>query len=186
MKSNWLKYFIFIFSLALLYGCNSQSRMMAPTASLPVRDQLPEDVYGGYITITRRDSAVLSGELIGMRSDSLYVLSDTMKSIHRDQIASARVIVHLPNNYRKVGFPVIGASGLVILQAAEYAEGPLMLGLGSMALNGLALYSAQATEDLKVNYYDWSEGWQKVMAYSRFPYNIPDTIRLSELEPRHK
>jgi hypothetical protein len=169
----------------LLSGCAPPKYAQAPKNAVPNRDRLPEDVYGGYITLTSRDSVILTGELIGMRNDSLFILSEKMTSVHRNNVVKARVIVHLPNNYKGTGIALTGASGLVIIQAAEY-EGALGLGLGSMLLNGIGLVSAQETENMKINYYDWSEGWEKVIIYSRFPNGIPETLKLSELTARMK
>lgn len=121
-----------------------------------------------------------------MRNDSLFILSEEMGSIHRNNVVKARVVVHLPNNYKGAGIALIGASGLVIIQAAEYGGGAAGLGIGNMLLNGIGLASAQGTEDMKINYYDWSEGWEKVMIYSRFPNGIPETLKLPELTSRMK
>jgi hypothetical protein len=79
----------------------------------------------------------------------------------------------------------MGLSGLVMVHAgSEFGSGPLALGVSGIIYNGIGLASAQGTEDKKMNYYDWSEGWEKVMVYSRFPYGIPSTIKLTELKAR--
>jgi hypothetical protein len=90
----------------------------------------------------------------------------------------------MPNNYKAGGIILMGLSGLVMVQASEYGGGPLTLGISGIMFNAIGLASAQATEDMKINYYDWSEGWDKVMVYSRFPQGIPSAINLKDLKAR--
>jgi len=187
MKSRTLIFFMQVMVWASLFcGCATPSYVLAPKDSLPVRDRLLQDVFGSYIAVTARDSSHFSGELIGMRNDSLFILSDSLVTINRNLVSNARIIVHMPNNYRTGGYVLMGLSGLVMIQGAEYGGGPVALGVASILINGIGLASAQETENRKINYYDWSEGWEKVIAYSRFPYGIPATINLAELKPRSK
>lgn len=172
--------------LILCYGCSPPNYVLAPKSSLPVRDRLPQDVFGSYITVTASDSSHFSGELIGMRNDSLFILSDSLVTIHRNLVSNARIIVHLPNNYKTGGFVLMGLSGLVMIQGGEYGGGPIGLGVASILINGIGLTSAQETENKKINYYDWSEGWEKVTIYSRFPHGVPSTINSAELKARLK
>jgi hypothetical protein len=188
MKSRTLIFFKQVLLWAsLLCGCETPNYVLAPKSSLPVRDRLPQDVFGSYITVTASDSSLFSGELIGMRNDSLFILSDSLVTIHRNHVSKARIIVHLPNNYKTGGFVLMGLSGLVMIHGGgEYGGGPIGLGVASILINGIGLASAQETENKKINYFDWSEGWEKVIVYSRFPQGIPSTIKLSELNARSK
>lgn len=169
-----------------LCQCATPNYVLAPTGSVPVRNLLPQDVFGGYININTIDSTIVSGELIGVRNDSLVILSDSVKTIHHRHVAKARIIIHHPNNYKVAGVTLMGLSGLVMLQAGEFGEGPLALGISAILSNAIGLASAQGTENKKINYYNWSEGWNKVILYSRFPNGIPATINLSELRGRLK
>jgi hypothetical protein len=188
MKSRTFLLFTTLFLwLILFYGCSPPNYVLAPRSSLPVRDRLPQDVFGSFITVTASDSLLFSGELIGMRNDSLFILSDSLVTIHRNYVSKARIIVHLPNNYKTGGFVLMGLSGLVMIHGGgEYGGGPIGLGVASILINGIGLTSAQETENKKINYYDWSEGWEKVIVYSRFPQGIPSAIKLSELNARSK
>lgn len=183
MKTNTL---IILTVLTLFFGCKPARVVQAPAGTVPRRSQLPQDVYGGYITVTTRDSMNFSGELIGMRNDSLVVLADTVIKMPREAVLSARVIVHLPNDYRTGGYILMGLSSLVMFQAGGYGEGPIAMGISGILYNGIGLASAQNTENLKINYYDWAEGWENVILYSRFPKGIPVTLNLSELTGREK
>lgn len=169
----------------LMFRCGSPQYVVAPKGTVPNREKLPQDVFGGYVTAKTKNSLTISGELIGMRHDSVFVLGDSIKGIPRDFIKEARIIVHMPNNYKGPGIALMGLSGLVIIQTAEYGSGPLALGLSGILYNGIGLASAQGTEDKKINYYDWSEGWEKVMLYSRFPDGIPVSVQISALRGRN-
>lgn len=182
-----------IVSAMSLFSCGPAAYVSAPVGSIPLRKNLEMDVHGSYITLLTTDSITHSGELIGIRNDTIVILSDNvnimllnrLSLIARNRVSSARIIVHLPNNYRVGGGIAMGLSGAVIFHTGGYGSAPLAMGLWGLAFNGIGLASAQGTEDMKVNYFDWSEGWEKVMIYSRFPKEIPSTISLEELQPRN-
>lgn len=185
MRINTLLFPI-LFTGLLFFGCRPPRVVLAPKGTVPKRSMLAQDVFGGYITVTTRDSVKFSGELIGMRNDSLVILSQFIIKIQRKTVSAARIIVHMPNDYSGAGIALMGASGAVMVHAGTYGGGPLSLGLSGILFNGIGLASAQNTENLKINYFDWSEGWEKVMVYSRFPYGIPSTINLLELKGRNE
>ncbi len=165
-------------------GCSTPRYIAAPEGTVPKRNQLVEDVFGGYITAETKDSVEVSGELIGMRNDSIFVLSDSLQVIPRELVSRARVIVHMPNNYRGAGGVLIVMGSLVAVQAGGFGGAPVGLAAATGLLNGIGVASAVGTEEMKINYFDWSEGWEKVIVYSRFPDGIPPTIKLSELRAR--
>lgn len=179
------KFLISILVLAMsMLSCGKAAFVSAPGGSVPLRKDLEKDVYGSYIILLTTDKTEYRGELIGMRNDTIVVLSSDLNLILRDKVSSARAIVHLPNNYRVGGGVLMGLSGLVIFQTPGYGGSAFTLGLFGMLFNGIGLASAQGTEDMKINYFDWSEGWEKVMIYSRFPKGIPSVVKIQELRPR--
>ncbi len=173
--------------MGMLFGCGSPKYVVTPEGTVPKRNQLEEDVFGGYIMVKTKDSLDISGELIGMRNDSVFIFSDSISVVHRERISKARVIVHMPNNYKGAGLALMGLSSLVIVHSgSQFGTLPAAVAIGGILYNGIGLASAVGTEEKKINYYDWSEGWEKVIRYSRFPYGIPSTIELSELKVRSK
>ena len=165
-----------------LVGCKTNI-LLAPVGTVPKRSAFTHDAYGGYITILTADNFSCSGELIGLRNDSIIVLADSVISIGSKNISKARIIVYSPNKYG-AGFllavPNLGLLGL----SGEYGGSPASLAVFLTVIDAIGISIAMSTENKKVNYYDWSEGWNEVMKYSRFPYGVPQNINISELKRR--
>lgn len=165
-----------------LVGCKTNI-VLAPSGTVPKRNALPYDAFGGYITIQTLDNLNYSGELIGMRNDSLIVLAESLIYVNSKNISKARIIVFAPNKYGGgylLAIPNIGLLGLM----GEYGGATAVFAVFLTAIDAIGISIAMGTENKKVNYYDWSEGWNEVMKYSRFPYGIPQSINDSELRRR--
>ncbi len=165
-----------------LVGCKTNI-VLAPVGTVPKRSAFTHDAYGGYITILTADNFSCSGELIGLRNDSIIVLADSVISIGSKNISKARIIVYSPNKY--------GASWLLALPnlfmlgaGCDDCGSPTGLAVFLTAIDAIGISIAMGTENKKINYYDWSEGWNEVMKYSRFPYGVPQNINISELKRR--
>ncbi len=185
MKTPVLNLLILLLISALL-GCKSnRNSVLAPEGSVPKRKALIFDPYGGYISIKTLDNQSLSGELIGLRNDSLFIWNDTLAYVDPERIAEARLIVYEPNNYSS-GILMAIPNLFLFALAGEYGVGPIVMGLMFTAIDAIGVGMAYDTEYKKLNYYDWSEGRNLVLAYSRFPYGIPKTINLAEFEGRPK
>lgn len=157
--------------------------MVAPQGTVPKRNALPYDAFGGYITVKTNDSAIYSGELIGMRNDTMMVLADSMKYINPKNISKARIVICSPNQYGK-GFFLALPNLFLLGLSNEYGGGPAGLAIGLTVIDAIGVSIAKGTENKRINYYDWSEGWTEVMKYSRFPSGVPSNIKLSELRSR--
>ena len=165
-----------------LAGCKTNV-VLAPAGTLPKRSAFTYDAYGGYITIQTTDNFSCSGELIGLRNDSIIVLADSVFSIGSKKISKARIIVYSPNKYG-AGF-LLALPNLFMLGAGcDDCSSPAGLAVFLTAIDAIGISIAMGTENKKVNYYDWSEGWNVVRKYSRFPYGIPQNVNLSELKSR--
>jgi hypothetical protein len=176
---------ISLYSIALLlglFGCVTHAGL-SPGDVVPKRNALPHDAYGGYITVQTSDSSRYSGELIGMRNDSIIVLAQMASSILLKNVSNARIIVHSPNQY---GFwMLLGLPNLLMLTAqCDDCGSPAPLALFLTVIDAVGVSFAAATEKKKIPYFDWTEGWMEVMKYSRFPSGIPQHIKLSELKGR--
>jgi hypothetical protein len=176
-------YFLIPLSLALLGGCE-RNLVLAPKGMVPNRHALPYDPFGSYITIQTSDSIRYSGELIGMRNDSVILLGESVSRINSKSIFKARVIVHGPNQYGAGFLFMVPSLFLFGLDGGEYGDGPAVMALLFTIYDAVGLSLAVGTETKKVNYYDWSESPDGVMKYSRFPYGVPQSIKLSELQRR--
>lgn len=167
--------------LLILSGCQTNV-IMAPKGSVPKRTELEKDGYGGYFTLVA-DGNYITGELIGVRNDSIVVLSNVLSKVPIDQITYGQVIVHNPNNYLAGGllpmFP-----NLILMTIGGYGGSPIAFGLFLSAINTAGMATASGTENLKVNYFEWKESPSEVLKYSRFPGGIPNQVNLEDLQPR--
>lgn len=156
---------------------------MAPQGTVPKRSQLDRDGFGGYITLMA-DGYYHTGELIGVRNDTIVVLGDkSISKITLDQITYGQIIVHSPNNYVAAGvLPMI--PNVVLMTIGGYGGGPAAFGILLSAINAGGLAAASGTENLKFNYFDWSTAKTEVLKYSRFPGGIPAQVSLDNLNPR--
>lgn len=162
--------------------CKSNTAV-APQGILPNRSGLPYDAYGGYITIQTQQSAGYSGELIGMRNDSLVILSNNLISLHKTEVQNGRIIIYDPNSYKKgllLAIPNLLLLGLV----GNYGYPPLLISLIFTGLNVGAMGIAKYKEELKYNYIDWSGDGDEVIKYARFPRGIPAELNLKLLSTR--
>lgn len=175
---------IILFLLLSLGSCKSNV-IMAPKDSVAVRSQLDRDGFGGYITLMSKGEYI-QGELIGVRNDSVVVLTESsVVSSSVDQITYGQLIAHHPNNYVGLGIiPMV--PNAIMMTIGGYGGGPVILGLLFSGINALGIGAAMGTENLKSNFFDWSDEKAEVLKYSRFPGGIPDQVVLGELRSRPK
>jgi hypothetical protein len=170
--------------LSGMFGCKINS-VLSPSETVPSRSTLVYDAFGGYITVKTSDSVRYAGELIGMRNDSLIVLGDSLSSISTKNISGARVVVYSPNKYGAGFLFAIPNLFLFGVSGDDIGGGPAILALYLTSFNVMGTSMAIGTENGKKNYYDLSDGWKEVIKYSRFPYEIPPTLKLSELKKKY-
>ncbi len=164
-----------------LTGCAS-SVHLAPPGYVPKRADLLSDVYGSYITL-RTTNGQYSGELIGMRNDSVVVLGPAyFNEILRSEILDGRLIVHQPNSY--AGGFVTMIPNVLLLTISGYGSDPAQLSLILTLVDILGMLPAKGAESGIKNYFDLVEGWTKVMQYARFPAGIPAEVNISTLSKR--
>ncbi|MDN3670166.1 hypothetical protein QWY93_12605 [Echinicola jeungdonensis] len=163
--------------------------MLAPKGTVPIRSDLPYDAYGSFIRINTADNLSYSGELIGIRNDSIFIMGPPLVGLKREEITDARVIVHSPNQYGWSSLLIIpNLIMMVVGSTCEECDSSVAI-LSGLILSGYNIIGtsfATGTENKKINYFDWEEGQNRVIKFSRFPYEIPPHIQLSKLEPRPK
>lgn len=160
----------------LLLGCTS---VKAPVGSVPKRKQLQVDAYGGWLTLSLADSTSksISGELIAVSSDSVYILTNTSTiSCSIKEILSARLIFFNNQSDAFSGW-TLGGSLLTISNGVYSVFSlPLML---------IAGISTSAGEAKRVNYIDYPDKpWSDLTKFARFPQGLSDNIDLTTLRPR--
>jgi hypothetical protein len=183
MKSRLTQLLSTTFIGFTLASC-APAAVLAPKGTVPKRAQLEQDVFGSYITLKTIDSISYTGELIGVRNDSIVILSESAIGIPRKNISTARVIIHNPNDYRGAAAGLSVPGVLNFAHVGEFGAAPAALAISVILNNAIGLAAAQSTENKKINYMDWEEGWEKLVLYSRFPMGIPISIHLVDLKGR--
>ncbi|WP_296618247.1 hypothetical protein [Marivirga sp.] len=168
--------------LMVLNSCNS-NLILAPDGAVPKRTDLDRDLYGGYITVIA-DGETLTGELIGVRNDSIVVLVDNQAfSKPLAQVTYGKIIAHAPNSYVAGGLlPMI--PNAIMMTIGGYGGGPIVVGLLFSGINVGGMGAARATEDQKFNYFEWEKEKEELLKYSRFPAGIPEKVELGRLMGR--
>ncbi|QYH39459.1 hypothetical protein GYM62_11940 [Algoriphagus sp. NBT04N3] len=166
----------------VLSSCAS-NLVLAPDGNVPKRLDLPSDPYGGYITIIASGETI-SGELIGVRNDSLVVLySNQAISKPLDQVTYGQLIAHDPNSYL-AGALIPMIPNALLLTIGGYGASPLVTALVFSGINLGGMGIASATENRKINYFEWEKEKEQLLKYARFPGGIPEKVNLGSLTNR--
>lgn len=168
--------------LMVLNSCTS-NLILAPEGTVPKRTDLERDFYGGYITVIA-GGETLTGELIGVRNDSIVVVVDNQAfSKPLAQVTYGKLIAHAPNSYVAGGLlPMI--PNAILMTVGGYGGAPIITGLFFSAINAVGMGAAGATENQKFNYFEWDKEREELLKYSRFPGGIPETVELGRLKAR--
>jgi hypothetical protein len=167
--------------LALMLGslmCSCAS-LHAPPGWLPPARSDQVDSFGGWIqlrTTSAAGSVDLSGELIALDADSLFVLSSAeLRAVALNEIARADVIWY-DSEARLAGlWTVLGT-----LSTPSHGVGLIISAPVWIVIGGLAT-SAQSWQG-RVKWPD--KDWETIRAYCRFPQGLPPGIDRRALLPR--
>jgi hypothetical protein len=168
-------------SFIFLTGCATS---YAPSGWLPETSEVPQDAYGGWLTIiTEPDSLKpeekwmqYSGEFISFEDSVIYLLYDSLYQIPKSKIAVS--ILELDEKNTTIyGFWVLGGSILAITNG-YYAGITLPLWLGA----GIPSVVGESARDRYEMDYPTTEYWESIKMFSRFPQGI-SYIDLSNIKP---
>jgi hypothetical protein len=176
-KADMKKIKFLIVIICLVSGsCNS---VRAPHGTVPLRTQLTDDAFGGWIGMEHRDSGLIQGELIAVSEDSVFVLQGKeAKGFAKARIGAARLIIFRTAEGGYAAWTFFGS--LFTLTNGYF----LAVSLPATLISGIA---TTATEAQRINYMDFPvNGWTELAKFSRFPQGLPREIDLSELKPRPK
>ncbi len=85
--------FRFFVPLILVFMVSCASTV-APRGWVPKANELPRDVFGSWIEVITRDNKLITGELIAVQSDTLFVAKDRLIAIPKDNIKVAKLIAY--------------------------------------------------------------------------------------------
>ncbi|MDD5607666.1 MAG: hypothetical protein PHY57_04080 [Ignavibacterium sp.] len=171
----------FLLVSLLLIRCASS---YAPENYLPQTEDIPQTIYGGWITIiTSPDSSIADdnwliygGEFIAVDDSKVYVMYDSLYQIPKYKITES--ILELDQKYTTTyALWVLGGSILTISNG-YYGVYTLPLWL----LAGIPTATGESVRDRFEMEYPNDEFWDSVKVFSRFPQGV-DGIDLSQINP---
>jgi hypothetical protein len=175
-----LLFWVLISSL-LLIGCAAS---YAPIDYLPDTDDVPQNIYGGWLTVITAPDILnpdenwmqYSGEFIASEDSMIYLLYDSLYQILKSKITES--ILELDEkNTATYGLWVFGGSILTISNG--YYAGitlPLWLLVGIPTVVGESARDRYEMDDPTQEY------WDSIEMFARFPQGVSD-IDLTTIEP---
>lgn len=174
-------FFLLLISAVLLIGCAAS---YAPDNYLPETENVPQDFYGGWLTvITEPDNLnsdenwmQFSGEFIASEDSIIYLLYDSLYQIPKRKITES--ILELDEkNTTTYGLWVFGGS-ILTLSNGFYAGITLPLWL----LAGIPAVVGESSRDRYEMDEPTAEYWDSIKIFARFPQGISD-IDLTTIKP---
>ena len=182
MKNNINLYIVILF-LFLFKGC---APAIAPEGYLPTSAETQSDTFGGWIKV-QCESRIISGELIAIDSDFLYILSEdySVESINRNythlhivskyEVESMRLDRYDSKAGDMFGWSIYGAISTLSHGFFLFFSAPTWIVFGS--INS----SAQSKKPL-IEYPEKS--FEYFVPYSRFPQGIPADLNQNTLKSK--
>jgi len=170
----WLLHFLNFFGCATSY---------APENYLPDTDDVPQNVYGGWLTvITEPDSLIsndkwmmYSGEFIASEDSVIYLLYDSLYRIPKRRITESTLELDGKSTGAYGGW--VAGGSLLTISNGYYLVFTLPLWLFA----GIPTVAGESTRDRYEEDYPTQEYWNSIKMFARFPQGVAD-IDLSELK----
>lgn len=162
--------------ILLIIGCASTN---VPGGWLPEIDKISTDGRGGWIDITYGNRQHLSGELISVQNDTLFLLNgEKLSFLRTTQIIRAKMaIVDVDNGLKLIrNFTLLGVASTISHGLFGFLTAPLWVVAGTWAS---AQYSNSSVYKFPSKLYSKIEYFSK---YSRFPIGIPKNLDRSSIK----
>ena len=172
---------LLLISVSILISCATS---YAPDNWLPDTDDVPTNVYGGWITINTEPDSLdqedewlqYNGEFIAVDEENIYVLYDTVYTIIKRKIYLSILDLDQKNAAAYGGWVAVGA--LSTLSHGYYAG----LSLPIWLLAGIPIAAGESRRDRYEAEYPTDLYWNDVKKFARFPQGISD-IDLKLIKP---
>jgi len=164
---------VFLVSLLAL-GCATTS---APRGYLTGASDLPTDVYGGWIELTcsaaAKTAVPVSGELIAVGRDSVYVVNDSLRAIALADVTSGRLA--------RYGSDATAMGVLVFFGTLSTISNGIWLGFTApmWIIGGSSAVAIRRYEPM-VDYPQ--DGWGYLARYARYPQGMPPGLDRSRIK----
>ena len=171
MKNKFnLFYVIFIF--LIIPGCAPQ---IAPIGYLPTSEETQSDTYGGWTKIQCKNK-LLSGELIAISSDSIFILSnDQLNVISKIEVIDMRLDKYDSKSINMFGWTTTGIFSTISHGFGLVLSAPLWILTGSIA-------SSYQSRKPIIKYPD--SPFDDFIPFSRFPQGLPDELNIDTLKSK--
>lgn len=155
----------------------------APSGYLPSPADAVSDVYGGWIEAgvmqAGKEDSTNAGELIAVRADTLWILSDGghVVALATSAIRNGRLVTYRSDAGSVAGFTVVGVLATASNGAFLLITAPLWIITGSVAASNESRAPLRDVPPLS---------WTDLSPYARFPQGLPSGIDLAEIRPKPK
>lgn len=159
--------FIFLsltFLSALFFGCAAQH---SPHGWLDSPHDIQTGTYGGWLRLETKTTMKISGELIAISSDSIFVANETLHAFSLSDIESARLEAYDAEIEHIGGWLILGS-------VSSISNGILILFTGPMWILGGGTATILRSYEPIFEYPDYD--WSSLQMFARFPQGLPPGI----------
>ena len=177
------KLFVLLYLMSVLsfIGCATS---YAPENYLPSTDDVPKNVYGGWMTLITEPDTLLQnskwmmygGEFLAVDDSIVYLLYDSLYQIPK-RIVTESILELDEKNTTAYGLWVLGGS-LLTLSNGYYASITLPLWLAA----GIPTAAGESARDRYEMDYPDEQYWDSVKMFARFPQGV-DGIDITQIKP---
>jgi hypothetical protein len=164
MPSRRILFFLILNLSLIISRC---ATFTAPAGWLDEPEQAPQSAYGGWIEVELLDSRMVTGELIAIGQDSLFIADSLFRAISLAQIKGAEVVFYDSQYGLMASWAFLGTLSTLSHGFGFVLTAPLWMLFGS------GITSARSWEPV-IKYPD--EPWDKISSYARFPQGLPSPI----------
>jgi hypothetical protein len=156
-----------LFGFVLLCRCAATSN--APRDWLPQPEELRREVYGSWIKLEYASNSnlktQLSGELIAVNQDSIYIVDDVMfHALPLVKIQSGRLEAYRSDADWMSGWVMLGS-------LSTLSNGGFLIFTAPMWLIGGSCSSWARSREPMIDYQPSS--WSRLIPYARYPQGLP-------------
>lgn len=153
------------------------ARTYAPRGWLDDPVTLQTSAYGGWITVHLNDDSMLSGELIAVGVDSLYIAGNMLLPIALANIRGARLVCYRSDSNQLSIFTVLG------MLVTPFANGAFSLFTFPMWFIGGSVATSARSYQPVIEFPE--QPWYKFRPFARFPNQLPHQLDRSQIVMKH-
>lgn len=170
--------FYFIACACLLTSCAASH---APRGWLPMPSALQTESYGGWLKLEyltpEKKKASLSGELLAINADSVFIAGEDFYVLALSTVKSARL-----ENYQSHSDEI---SGLTLLGTlSTISNGLLLVFTAPMWIIGGSASAGSRSYEPIIDYP--KREWRRLAAFARFPQGLPEGLDRRQIKMKYQ